>query len=453
MEWMSAAVASVLGLPDPGGVTFTEISTDTRTIRPGALFVALTGPRFDGHVFLEQARDAGARGAVVGIGTPPLEGLIQFEVEDTLVALGQIANARRHLVTGPVVVVTGTNGKTTTKEMLKAVLETTWRVHATRENRNNLVGVPLTILEAPDDAEALVIEAGTSEPGEMARLRRITDPYVGVVTNVAAAHLDGLGTLEGVLTEKVSLLEGAPLAVVGPEPPELATRARAVAGKTIVTGLDVFADVAPDSWSVDHRGLVTLTYRGYSVQLPVVGRHQAANAMIALAVADTIGVDPAKAVRALSQVTLPGGRCELLEVGDLLILNDTYNANPASLMASLAILRDLQYERPVVVVVGSMLELGSQSARAHLDMAHAIVEERPMLIGATGEFVPAFAGLQSELGDRLICADDAEALGRAVGARLRGQEFILLKASRGVKLERAIPFLTSHREDSCSTTS
>ncbi len=454
IEWTSAAISAVLGVPEPPGeITFTDVWTDSRSMRPEALFVALQGENFDAHNYLVQARSAGATGAVVRRGTPSVKGLVFFEVEDTLVALGEIARARRELVSGPVVVVTGTNGKTTTKEMLACVMATTWRVHATKANRNNLVGVPLTILEAPDDTEALVIEVGTSEPGELALLREITKPYVGVVTNASAAHLEGLGDLNGVLAEKVSLLEGVPLAVVGMDPPELPERARQLAGRTVATGLDVFADVSPDSWSVDAKGLVTLDNHGTSVRLPIVGRHQAVNAMIALAVAETIGVDPERAVRALADVEIPGGRCELMEFGTLLVLNDTYKANPSSLIASLETVREIRYERPIVVVVGSMLEMGAESERVHREMAQAILDEDPFLIGAIGDFVQAFSSLGGQVGDRLVTAEDVESLGRGIGARLRGNECVLLKASRGVGLERAIPFLTPDLEDPCSTTS
>jgi UDP-N-acetylmuramoyl-tripeptide--D-alanyl-D-alanine ligase len=441
-EGTSDTVADALGVRAERQLAFTTISTDTRSIGENALFVALQGDRFDGHDFLAEAQKRGAAGAVVRRGTPAVPGLECYEVDDPLAAYGLLARSRRRAIPGPVVVVTGTNGKTTTKEMIAGILRTTWRVHATKSNLNNLVGVPMTILEAPDETQALVIEAGTNQRGEIARIREITEPYVGVVTNVAPAHLEGLGDIRGVLCEKVSLLQGVQLAVVGTTPPELATEARQVARQTIVTGLEVFADFSPDNWSVDSEGRVTLNFRGHEVPLPVVGRHQAANAMIALAVGITIGVDVRQAVDALVEVEIPGGRCELIEVGTLRILNDTYNANPASLLASLDAVRDIRYERPVVVAVGSMLEMGRDSERAHREMAQAILDEEPYLVGATGEFVAAFAKLGVYPGERLVTGDDAEALGRALRERLSGNEFVLLKASRGVRLERAIPFLT-----------
>ena len=170
-------------------------------------------------------------------GTPAVGDLVLFPVDDTLSALGLLARARRRAIDGPVVAVTGSNGKTSTRAMLAAALSPRWRTHATRENLNNLVGVPLTILEAPDETEALVVECGANLPGELARLRAIVEPTVGVVTNVGASHLAGFGSREGVLREKVSLLADVPCAVVGQRPPELAALARRVARRTVVAGL------------------------------------------------------------------------------------------------------------------------------------------------------------------------------------------------------------------------
>ena len=194
-------VADILSLDQgPEDVEYSAVVTDTRGMPPGALFVALKGERYDGHDYLTAARDAGALGAIVHAGTPSVPGMILYPVPDTVRAYGWLARARRREIPGPVVAVTGTNGKTSTKEMLAAVLATRFRTHATRLNLNNLVGVPQTILGAPDGTECLVIEAGANLPGEIARFREIVEPTVAVVTNVAAGHLEGFGTLEGVFS-------------------------------------------------------------------------------------------------------------------------------------------------------------------------------------------------------------------------------------------------------------
>lgn len=449
-RWTGSRVAAALEATVPADLTFSGISTDTRAVRPGELFVALVGERFDGHQFLSQAAQAGARGAVVQRGTRAVPGLALIPVDDTLSALGKLARSRRREASGPVVAVTGSNGKTATRVMLAAALGTRWRTHATRENLNNLVGVPLTVLEAPDDVEALVVECGASVPGEVARLRDVVEPSVAVITNVSAAHLAGFGSQEQVLREKVSLLEGVPLGVVGQRPPELAGRARAAARCVVVAGLAPGADFSPDTWHVDERGRPVLTVRGSRIALPLVGRHQAENATVVLAVCRELGLDVPRVGQALAQVELPHGRCEIVSTGGLTLINDTYNANPVSLAAALEVARSIRGNRPLVILVGTMLELGAESRELHEEMGRQVLAAGPDLIGAVGEFVPVLE--RQQLGARLVTAADADALGRAVAARLKGGELILLKASRGVQMEKAIPHLVAGREDTCSTT-
>ncbi len=443
MIWTGERVAAVLNTDSGSDRSFSEVSTDTRTLKREALFVALTGEHFDGHDFLEAAREAGATGAVVRRGTPHLDGTEQFEVDDPLVALGRLARARRREVPGPVIAVTGTNGKTATKEMVAKALGTRWKVHSTLANLNNLIGVPRAILTAPDDTEALVLEAGANAVGEIERLRGIIEPTVAVVTNVSASHLAGFGSLETVLAEKVSLVRDVPMAVVGTRPEELFEAAGRSAHRVISAGTGGRAEVAADEWTVGEDGRVTLTFRGQRVQLPLVGRHQVENAVIALAVAVELDLDLTRVARALEQVSLPAGRCEVVRRGGggLVILNDSYNANPESLRASLEAAADMRAGRPFVAVVGSMLELGEHSSQLHLESAEAILRQNPKLIGATGDFIDAFETLGVP-GDRLVTSRDVEELGSVLRGRLAGNEFVLVKASRGVGLERVIPLLT-----------
>ena len=440
--WTGDAVATALGTGPVATPSFSEISTDTRSMRPGALFVALTGDRFNGHQFLETAAHAGAHAAVVRRGTRPVDGLELIDVDDPLAALGTLANARRKEIVGPVVGVTGTNGKTSTKEMLAAVLGVRWKVHATAANLNNLVGVPQTILAAPANTEALVVEAGANERGEMARLRDIVEPTLAVVTNVSPGHLEGFGSLDLAMVEKMSFLRDVDVAVVGTHPPELKDAARSSAGRVVSAGLGPDADLAPDDWKLRDDGTVGLTFKGQAIDLPLVGRHQAENAALVLAVASVLELELSDVADALATVALPKGRCELMRCGELLILNDTYNANPDSLKASLDAAEGMRAGRSLVVVVGSMLELGDDSPRLHREAAEAIERVKPALIGATGEFTEAFE-TSNVSGDRLIVSESVEALGRAVRARLQGDELVLLKASRGVRLERIIPLIAT----------
>ncbi len=207
------------------------------------------------------------------------------------------------------------------------------------------------------------------------------------------------------------------------------------------------AEVAPDEWTVGEDGRVTLTFRGQRIELPLVGRHQVENATIELGVAVELDLDLTRFARALEQLRLPAGRCEVVRRGGggggggLVILNDSYNANPESLRASLETAADMRAGRPFVAVVGSMLELGEHSPRLHLESAEAILRQNPKLIGATGDFIDAFETLGVP-GDRLVTSRDVEELGSVLRDRLAGNEFVLVKASRGVGLERVIPLLT-----------
>lgn len=446
-SWTSEAVAQALGVGAPAALTFTGVTTDTRHLTPGTLFVALKGERFDAHDFLTQAKNAGATGAVVRRGTPAVVGLPLFEVPDTLAALGLLARARRRLLPkgAPVVAVTGSSGKTSAKEMIRSALATRRTVHATSGNLNNLVGVPLTILGAPDDATALVVEAGASLPGEIGKLRDIIEPTIAVVTNVGYAHLEGFGSAERLLLEKASLLDGAPVAVVG-NLPALVDQAQRRARKVVVVARDEFGEVHPDKVDVDDAGHPILYWMGTSVTLPVLGLHQVDNAMIALAVAREAGVDLTAAVAGLANVQIPAGRGGLVSKGSLTIIDDSYNANPDSILAALetALTYAARRRRPLVVVLGSMLELGPESARLHAFVADELMSflPAPEIVAAVGDFVPAFARYREALGERLITAPDAETLGPLLTRALRGTEIVLLKASRGVALERVLRHLT-----------
>jgi UDP-N-acetylmuramoyl-tripeptide--D-alanyl-D-alanine ligase len=441
--WAEAEVRQALGLPGRGeGRTYTSISTDTRSIPGGALFVALAGERFDAHDFLPAAAAAGAATAVVRLGTPPVPGLALLEVPDTLRAFGALAHARRAKITGPVIAVTGTNGKTSTKEMLAAALGTRYVTYATRANLNNLVGVPLTILESPKATEALVVEAGANLPGEIARYREIIAPDVVVITNAVAGHLEGFGSLEGVLEEKLSLSVEVELAVVGVDPPALAEGARHRARKVRTAGLRG-ADLVPERIEVGSDARPTLTLGGRTFTLAARGLHQADNAVRVWAVAEALGLDLDQVAGALERFTLPGGRGELLQVGGLTILNDCYNANPQSFHAAIATARSLRQGRPLVFVAGTMRELGAESTALHRRVAFELVDLGPDLLAAVGDFVPALEPYAEQLGERLVTAADPTALAPLLSERLRGDEVVVLKASRGVALERILPALTA----------
>lgn len=435
-------VRSALGLKGSAGRGYDAIVTDTRTMPPGSLFVALAGERFDAHEFLGAARDAGATGAVVRRGTNPVPGLELYEVADTLRALGDLAAAHRERFTGPVIGITGQNGKTSTKEMVAAVLATKWRVHKTRANDNNLVGVPMTILQAPADAEALVIEAGANLPGEIPRYREIVRPDIAVVLNAGAGHLEGFGSVDGVVREKLSLSKDAPLAIVGVEPPELAQGARTLARRVITAGIRD-ADQVPTSMVMREDGCPVVTVDGRQFRLAARGKHQAGNAMFAWTIARELGLDLDAVASALEHFTVPAGRGEMQQHAGLTIVNDSYNANPQSFATAIALAQELRAGRRLVFVAGTMRELGSHADALHREVAEWLAELEPELLALVGDFVPAFAAHRERFVGRLLEAPDAETLGPLLAARLAGDELIVLKGSRGVTLERILPAVLS----------
>ncbi|HEY4101886.1 MAG TPA: UDP-N-acetylmuramoyl-tripeptide--D-alanyl-D-alanine ligase [Gemmatimonadales bacterium] len=431
-------VRRALSLPGHKAIGYNAIVTDSRTLGPDSLFVALAGERFDAHDFLAQARDAGATGAVVRAGTPPVPGLELYHVADTLRALGDLAALRRKSFAAPVIAITGQNGKTSTKEMVGAVMGTRWKTHRTRANLNNLVGVPMTILEAPPGTEALVVEAGANLPGEIPRYREIIDPDIAIVLNAGAGHLEGFGSVEGVIREKLSLARDVPLAIIGTTPPSLAPRGRALARRVITAGLDG-ADAGPSSVTMMPDGRPRVTVDDVTFTLAARGRHQAGNAMFAWTIVRELGLDHQAAARALEQFTVPGGRGEWSQHGELTVINDGYNANPQSFATAMALASELRTGRRLVFVAGSMRELGEHSVTLHHEVAVALADLAPDVLALVGDFVDAFAPVRDHFRGELLTAPDADAMAPLLANSLRGDELVILKGSRGVTLERILP--------------
>jgi UDP-N-acetylmuramoyl-tripeptide--D-alanyl-D-alanine ligase len=286
----------------------------------------------------------------------------------------------------------------------------------------------------------MVIEAGASLPGEIARARTIIEPSIGMITNVAESHLEGFGSVAGVLHEKLELIRGVAVAIVGSEPEALAAEARLVAPRVTTAGL-AGTDTAPSALTLHPSGRTSFTIDGVEVHLPLQGQHQAANAMLAWSLVRELGLDSQSAAAALSSLVIPGGRGEILEAGGFTIVHDAYNANPSSFRAAIATARAMRPGRRLVFVAGSMRELGVDSARLHRDIAELLVALEPDLLAVVGEFVPAMEDAAPRLGDRLVKAADPLDLGPRLATRLRGDELIFLKASRGVALERIFPYL------------
>jgi UDP-N-acetylmuramoyl-tripeptide--D-alanyl-D-alanine ligase len=441
LDRVGQALADVLTAPAPAGDRpLAGITTDTRQLTAGAVFVALSGERFDAHDFLPAAVAAGAAAVVVrdaaraaGLGVPV------FAVRDPLQALGALGTYRRRAWGKPVVAVAGSNGKTTTKELLRAALGAAYAVHATEGNFNNLVGVPLTLLAIPDAADVAVIELGTNTPGEIDTLRRIVGPDVAVITSIGEEHLEGFGDLAGVLAEEASAATGAALCITPAAQPEIGAAVQGKAARVIVTGLGA-GEPSASAWGLKDTGFGWMTYAGVPVTLPLPGEHNLANATLALATAEALGIELAAAAEGLTRVTLPPMRSALVPLGEGLLLNDCYNANPPSMRAALAVLDALPATRQKVAVLGGMRELGANADALHDEIARAALASTATVIAGVEAMAAALARVAP--GDpRVVTAPDVEPLWPLLAPRLERGAAVLLKASRGVRLERLLPHL------------
>lgn len=429
-----------------GPAPIARIWTDSRTVGAGDLFVALVGEKFDAHEFLEQSVHSGVAALVVsrpekaaGLGVPV------FVVQDTLVALGALARYRRRAWGKTVIGIVGTNGKTSTKELIRAALGSTYRVHATEGNYNNLVGVPLTIFAMPDEAEIAVIEMGTNQPGEVARLRAIAEPDLGVVTSIAEEHLEGLGDLKGVLREELSGIDGARVAVVPASQPEVVEGAQGRASRTVAAGLDA-GDLRPSHWGVDPSGAGWLEIEGVEVRPAARGVHNLRNAMLALAVARESGVSLESAAKGIATMRVPPMRVNFQQLGRATVINDAYNSNPGSARAALELLEHAGRGRQRVAVLGSMLEMGAHAPRLHREVAEAALRSSIEVIAGVGDFAAPLTELSGVDGDRVVTASGVEELWSRLVSRLNPDAVILLKGSRGVRLERLVTPITEWAE-------
>ncbi len=444
-RWSDASVRRALGLGDGGdrAHTYRAISTDTRTLQPGDVFVALRGERFDGHDFIDRATQSGCAAVVAQAGRCGPCPVPVYAAPDTTVALGDLALYRRLAACVPVAGVTGSSGKTTVKDLALGALTKTGGAYGTAGNLNNRVGVPLTILAMPDDVTAMVLELGTNEPGEIRELARISRPSLGVVTTVSETHLERLGSLDGVLGEKLELLgalDAAGIAVVGDEPPPLVVAARRLRPDVMVTGWSDRADRdrRPADPRVRADGTYSFGWRGQAVSMRIPGRHAVYNALLALELSRAFGVDEADAARGVSRVGPAPMRGEVRSVGGRTLLVDCYNANAAGAAAGIATLADMHTTGRRVAVLGTMGELGASSPAIHrntLGRALASHIDRLILCGAFAQAARHFSD------ERIHVAGDIDDLRGLLPALTAPGDLVLLKASRSVGLERVIPSL------------
>ena len=420
------------------------ICTDSRQLKAGDFFVPLVGERFDGHRFLEQLPALGGQGAVVSLDwTAPLpSGLLHWRVDDTLAAYQQLALLHRRQLGLPLVAVTGSAGKTTTRELIRAVLAPLGAIQASDGNNNNDIGVPLTVLGAGSDHAALVIEMGMRGPGEIARLSRCTEPDVAVITNIGTAHIGRLGSREAIATAKCEItaaLHPQGVVVIPAGDPLLEQALAAVwQGRVLRVRLEDDPDITADLIGAVRNDRLLLDQA--SIPLPLDGRHNARNLLLALAVGSHLGVDPASAAQL--HVNIPGGRNRRLQQGGLTLLDETYNASPEAVLAALDLLADQPGRR--FAVLGTMLELGDRSIELHQQVAAraAALKLDGVVLVDGGDEGHAMANVASGL-DRLALVATPEAAAAPLGQWLQAGDVVLLKASRGVALERLIPLLPS----------
>ncbi|HTR97932.1 MAG TPA: UDP-N-acetylmuramoyl-tripeptide--D-alanyl-D-alanine ligase [Candidatus Acidoferrales bacterium] len=421
-----------------GGVTGASI--DTRTLEPGMLFVPLPGSHVDGHAFLDEAFARGAAAAlcaraahprIAALGLGPL-----VLVDDVTAALQRLALRHRERWSGLLLGVTGSAGKTTTKELVASALGTAAPTLRTQGNLNNQWGVPLTLLELRPEHEAAVVELAMNHAGEIAALAALAKPAAAIVTNAGSAHLEGLGSLEAIAREKASLVHalgaGQP-AFVGADSPRLLAAVKGAAANVITYGLARRADVRPSRLEDLGEAGSRLEVEGFPpVHLRLVGRHQVQNALAALAVARRFRLDPAAVATALEAFAPLKGRMEVVHARGATLLVDCYNANPDSTAAALATLADWPGARTRIAILGDMLELGVGAGALHRETGARVRHAELWTVGAHARDYAAGARRARA---RVRTFADKPAVAAALAEVLAPGVVVLVKASRGAALE------------------
>jgi UDP-N-acetylmuramoyl-tripeptide--D-alanyl-D-alanine ligase len=433
---------------------FHGISTDSRNIAPGSLFIPLKGENYDGHGFLAAAVREGATGVLIQKDSEAKrlswdEGITVILVEDTLKALGDIAHFWRKKFTGSVVAITGSSGKTTTKEMVAGIVGLAKNIAKTQGNLNNLVGVPLTLLSLREEHEVMILELGTNRRGEIERLTRIAEPDIGLITNIGPAHLEGLKSLDVVREEKSDLFRNmAPsgIAVINSDDQELTEAVHSWKGKMITFGLSQDSDVAAEN-IIKHgergtRFTLRLGKERREIDLSATGEHNIYNALAAAASSWALGIEHPVICRGLTAFSPISGRMEILPLKNgAFIINDTYNANPASVREALKTLDDLRGNHQSTVILGDMLELGEHSEQMHQGIGRLMADTGVGTIFLRGRLSQATAAgaIKSDMPqERIFYFETAEEVITHLKPMLRKGDWILVKGSRMMKMEQIV---------------
>lgn len=429
-----------------GKALATGYSIDSRTLKAGELFFAVKGDRFDGHDFVESALSLGATAAIVR-----KDALAEFScktrllaVEDTLVALQQLGAAVRRIWGKRLIGVTGSAGKTTTKETIAHVLSSKLRVHKTQGNFNNHFGLPLNLLQLEPEHDVAVIEMGMSHSGEITALAEIAKPNIGVVTNVGPVHLEFFENIAGIARAKYELIASLPaggIAVLNADDPYVCQFGRDFHGKVVMYGVHKPADVAAQN--IEHLGAqgsrfdVVIDAVRESVMMPLVGEHNVFNALAAIAVALEFGITPGDAIAALRTMAAVDKRGEISEIAGVTIINDCYNSNPKALQTMVDALVAMPAQRHVVVA-GEMLELGPSGSDLHRECGRYMAQHGVnRIIGVRGLAQALVEGAREGGASAEFIATPEEA-GERLAQEVRKGDVVLFKASRGVRLENAL---------------
>lgn len=431
-------------LPDAADFEVVGVSTDSRQMGRGFLFVPVRGDRFDGHGFLSGAFAAGACAALVSRswfrehGSDICREQPLIAVEDPVDALQALAAWHRSHFDIPVIAVTGSSGKTTTKEFIAAVIEHRFHTLKTPGNLNSQVGAPQVLLSLRREHEAAVIELGMNHAGELGRIAQMTAPTIGVITNVGPAHLEFLDTLEGVAQAKGELLDHVSptgwMVLNGDDPRVMAQSVRSTA-RLITFGLKAPADVRPVSVTESVDGSSFILEDGMQFTLPIPGEHTIMNALAAIAVGRILDLSPGRMAQALADVKPAAMRMNQRRVGGLHVIMDAYNANPVSMQAALKTLSAAPGRR--IAILGDMLELGIYSETAHAQIGKTVAETADLLItvGEQGKIIGTAACVAGLAATKMIsCATNEEVI-EQLPELLTDGDYVLIKGSRGMKME------------------
>ncbi len=429
-----------------GQTSVTNLSTDTRTVRPGNLFVALRGENFDGHKFVNEAIQRGAVGAVVEkvwTGKPPPEFAL-LRVADTLSAYQRIAGEYRRSLGLKVVAVTGSNGKTSTKDFTASVLARRFRVTKTEGNLNNHVGLPQTILRASAGDEVAVWEIGMNHPGEIAPLAALARPDIAIITNIGVAHIEFMGSREAIAREKGDLaasLGPRGTLVLNSGDEFAATVAERTAAKVIFAGLErgaVRAEEIVQAASGAEFMILEGAHRCHAI-LPVPGQHMVQNALLAVAAGRALGVSLEDCAAGLAAAPLTKARLQIRSIAGVQFIDDSYNANPDSTKAALRTLAELETDGRRIAVLGQMAELGAESTRGHREVGETAASlgiDCLIALGEGGREI-AEAAREAGLADSVVAAS-AEEVASSLGATARPGDLVLVKGSRSARTERVL---------------